>query len=315
MTQAIIKNRKALSVRLISFLSLFFAVSASVLSQDIYKQAAKQFAADFFKSREQNIPRLKSAPGDADLILSYQSAREVMTPLFVFQQEGKGFAMVAQNRGSFTLVGYSDETEFQTEDIPPQLLALMDYYEDSLQFMNPVSLASEAGIPVVPALLNEHGIKLNQFNHPEVGGSYTGCMATAITQILLFHAAENSTPIEGFGSHCYTYSPYGELCADFANSTYDSEELLSYHVAISLDMRFTNAGSSPSPGVDVIGSLEEYFHYFATYGIADNFYLKNELQHRRPVYAQINGLPDNHAVVVDGYDDHDYSPRQQDGWV
>jgi len=306
MTQTMNKNRKAFPVRLISFLSLIFALSASLLSQDIDQQAARQFAADFFKSREHNIPRLKSAPGEADLTLSYQSAGEVMTPLFVFQQEGKGFAMIAQHHSSFTLMGYSDETEFQSEDIPPQLRALMDYYEDSLKFRNPVSLASGAGIPVVPALLKEHGIGLTQFNHPEVGGSKTGCMATALTQILLFYAAENSTPIEGFGSHCYTYSPYGELCADFENTNYNSDELLSYHMALALDMRFTTAGSSPPPTVDVIGSLEEYFHYFATNGIADNFYLKNELQHRRPAYAQINGLPDNHAVVVDGYDDRDY---------
>ena len=30
------------------------------------------------------------------------------------------------------------------------------------------------------------------------------------------------------------------------------------------------------------------------------------LEHRRPLYATIIGLPENHAVVIDGYDDQDY---------
>lgn len=301
----VLYNKKAWAVRFISLLSTLLLSSLLAISQNTENTAARRYASDFFAIRQQDKPMLKSTASAAVLTQCYQSPENVKTPLFVFQQEGIGFAMIAQSHNTFKVVGYSDEGSFQPENIPPQLQALMNYYEDSLQFINPISKPLRAGNPIVPALLYEHGIKLNQFHHPEVGGSYTGCMATAITQIMLFHAAEQNKQIKGYGSHCYTYGNYGEICADFENTTYNSQQLLSYHVAIALDMRFTTGGSSP-PNNAVIGNIEKYFHYFVKNGISENFYIKNELEHRRPVYAAIIGYPENHAVVIDGYDNCDY---------
>ena len=306
MVQGIRKNRLAFLFRQISILSILMAVCLPASPQNSDEQAARQFAEDFFQTRKQNISRRKSAGPKAEIKLSYQSSEKAHTPLYVFQQEDAGFAMLAKTQNQFKILGYSDESTFLSENLPPPLRALMDYYEDSLTYTNALPENLQAGTPVVPALLYEHGIKLNQYNHPEVGGSYTGCMATAFTQILLFHAAEKGTTVKGFDSHCYTYSDYGEICADFQNANYSSEELLSYHVAIALDMRFTTGGSSPPPGVDVSGSLEKYFHCFAVSALSEDFYLKNELDHRRPLYATMIGKPENHAVVIDGYDDQNY---------
>ncbi len=297
--------KKTSPVSLISMLVILLMVSPAVLSQNTENQAARKFAADFFNASAQNKKGLKSAVSASSLQQCYQSAESAKTPLFVFQQAGKGFAMVAKSNNTFKVVGYSDDETFQTGNIPPQLRALMSYYEDSLEFINPVINSLGAGTPVVPALLYEHNIRLNQYNHPEVGGSYTGCMATAITQILLFHAAESKKPVRGYGSHCYNYGSFGEICANFENANYNSDELLSYHVAVAMDMRFTTAGSSP-PNMDKIDNIEKHFHYFVTRGISDDFYIKNELEHRRPLYATVIGFPENHAVVIDGYDDRNY---------
>ncbi|MBN2635199.1 MAG: C10 family peptidase [Prolixibacteraceae bacterium] len=287
----------------ILFSILFSAITAD--AQNAGNEAARKYVADFFNARQQKTPGLKSAVSLADLTQTYQSAEHVKTPLYVFQQEGNGFAMVAQSGNNFAIVGYSDEAVFTSENIPPQLEALMNFYEDSLQFYTNSSKSFYPGTPVVPALLDEQNIRLDQFRHPEVGGSYTGCMATAITQILLFHAAEKGTTIKGYGSHCYNYGTYGDICANFENATYNSAELLSYHVAIALDMRFTTGGSSP-PSVDKIYNIEKYFRFFVKGTISEDFYIKNELEHRRPVYSSLIGWPENHAVVVDGYDDKGY---------
>ncbi len=290
--------------RLVILLSILFS-GITLQAQNTENETARKYAADFFNTMQQKSTGLKSAVAPAELTQTYQSSEKVKTPLYVFCQEEKGFAMVAQSGSNYAVVGYSDESIFQSENIPPQLRALMNYYEDSLKFSNPVSATISVGTPVVPALLNEHGIKLNQFNHSEVGGSYTGCMATAITQIMLFHAAEQNKPIKGYGSHCYTYGSFGEICADFENITYNSAELLSYHVAVAMDMQFTTEGSSP-PSVDKINNIEEYFRFFVKGTISEDFYIKNELQHRRPVYSSLIGWPENHAVVIDGYDDRGY---------
>ncbi|WP_462318464.1 C10 family peptidase, partial [Marinilabilia sp.] len=289
----------------LSFLILFcFCINA--FSQNNSDAYVRQYAADFFNAQAPTNAKLKSAVSASSLVQSYQSSSGVNTPLYVFQNGDKGFAMIARSNNVLKVVGYSNEGNFQIQNIPPQLRALMSHYEDSLEFNSPVHSTLKSGTVVVEPLLYEHNINLNQYHHPEVGDSWSGCMATAFTQIMLFHAAEQNKLVKGYGSHCYTYEPYGEICADFENATYDSAELLSFHTGIAMDMRYTNVGSSPPPEVNIIERFEEYFNYYMDYCPNEDFYIKNELQNRRPVYASIPGIPQNHAVVIDGYDDQGF---------
>lgn len=48
---------------------------------------------------------------------------------------------------------------------------------------------------------------LTSFITKNVGGSWSGCMATAMTQIMCYY----KYPDKGIGSHCYTNAAYGEL--------------------------------------------------------------------------------------------------------
>lgn len=292
----------------ICLLSLWFFAVIDVSAQNTVNADATKYATEFFNSRKATSPIQKASARkkkSAGIYQAYQSSPAVNSPLYVFQDPSGGFVMIAQSNNTFKVVGYSDEAGFDAENIPPQLSALIASYEKSLQFYNPVPAEFSAGTPVVSPLLDEHGIKLNQFNHPEVGGSWTGCMATAVTQIMLFHAAEKGTTVKGYGSHCYNSATYGELCADFENSVYTSAELLSYHVAISMDMNFTTGASWP-PTVDKLQNIEEFFRYFIKKTVNEDFYIKNELEHRRPVYANISGFPVGHAIVIDGYDNKGY---------
>lgn len=289
----------------LSFLILF-CICINAFSQGNVNADARQFAADFFNARTQSNARLKSAVSASSLVQCYQSDKGANTPLYVFQDDDKGFVVIARNNKKLGVVGYSNEGNFMAENVPPQLKALMTQYEDSLQFDRNMEYALKSGTAVAGPLLNDYNIRLNQFRHAEVGESSSGCMATAFTQIMLFHAAERNKPVKGYGSHCYTYEPYGEICADFENATYNSAELLSFHTGIAMDMRYTGAGSSPPPGINIIERFEEHFDYYVDYCPNEDFYIKNELQNRRPVYASIPGIPENHAVVIDGYDDQGY---------
>lgn len=284
-------------------LLLFFALLIG--SPAFTQQSAREFAAAFFNSRSGNA-LLKSAVVPSDLQQAYQSQRGTRNTLSVFLQEGKGYAIVAQSDETFSLVGYSDEPVLPEENLPPQLLALIQFYEDSLQVSGPLLKSGLTETTAIAPLLDKYGIKLNQYNHPEVGGSYTGCMATAVAQIMLYHAAEQGTPVKGYGEHCYMHSLYGEICADFEHASYaNNPELLSLHAAIAMDMRFTTGGSSP-PALEKIESIETYFGYYVKNAIREDFYLLNELEHQRPVYAGLTGFPENHAVVIDGMDNRGY---------
>jgi len=135
----VLNNIKTWLVKYISLLSILLIVSSVTFSQNTGNQAAREYAADFFSSSQQSKTGLKSTVSVSSLTQCYQSAETVKTPLFVFQQADKGFAMVAKSHNTFKVVGYSDKENFQTENIPPQLRELMNYYEDSLTFLNPVS--------------------------------------------------------------------------------------------------------------------------------------------------------------------------------
>lgn len=301
-----IKFNRYLASIIYIFVAIFI-INTTLYAQKQENIAAKEFAANFFRSKAKNKTALKSLDTKSELEQLYQSSQKVKTPLFIFQQKGEGFAMVAQSNNRFEIVGYSS-TEIPTaqiENIPPQLRALMSFYEDSLQLTTSPLKSTTLGTPIVSALLDQHGIKLDQFHHAEVGGSYTGCMATAFTQLMLFHQAEQGKQIKGYDSHCYTHDVYGELCADFGNTVYDNPEILSYHMAVAMDMNFTTYGSSPDNYPD-ISLFDKYFHYFVANGINEEFYIKNELNYRRPVYATLTGKPENHAVVIDGYDDRGF---------
>ncbi len=287
---------------------LLFIIKTPVFSQNTDNTGAKQYAAKFFNISN-NSSKLKSAASANALTECYQSSAKVKTPLYIFNKAGGGFVIIAQSHNTYKVVGYSDKDSFSMSKSPAELKSLFSYYEDSLQFINTSLASPKEGTPVVAPLLYEHGINLNQYTHSEVGGSPSGCVATALTQIMLYYAAEQNTPVKGYGSHCYTHPTYGKICADFGNANYaNNPKLLSFHVGISLDMNYSPdwPGSSPPAGINIPARMSEYFHYFVANGLRDNFYLKEELDNRRPLYVELYGKPIGHAIVIDGYDDRGY---------
>ncbi|MDD3195274.1 MAG: C10 family peptidase, partial [Paludibacter sp.] len=217
------------------------------------------------------------------------------------------FVVVAQNNNQFTVVGYSPTGNNTSNVLPPMLLSMIDLIENSEGEINLHKQKSLTATVVVEPLLDSKGIQLNQYHHENMGGCPTGCVATAFAQIMAFH----QYPDKGVGSHCYVHPRFGELCADFENTSYnwinptdEDYKKLSTHLAIAMDMNFCGGmyGSAPSAG-NYLSTLQKYFNYFV---IKENSTIKNELDQGRPVYIELQGDPTGHAAVVDGYDN--------DGW-
>ncbi|PZX13835.1 Leucine-rich repeat (LRR) protein [Breznakibacter xylanolyticus] len=279
-------------------------VNAVAMSQSRDASGARQLATEFFKNRRvigaegNTVSSLKSASSIAKV---YQSPDHVKTPLFVFDNGNGGYAMVAQCNNAYRVVGYSDDGRFDTANIPPQLGELMNLYQDSLVFYASSPLKSASAAVVTP-LLGNYNIRLNQFSHGEVGGCPTGCVATAVTQIMLYHAARRGKPINGYGAHCYQDASHGEICANFEGNTYDSHELLSFHVGNSMEMQYCGSPYGSIPNKDFPAGLEKYFHYYTAQADVTHEYIINELEQLRPVYISLSGEPVGHAFVVDGCD-------------
>jgi len=300
----IILNTQILSYCWIVALILIGSIDFSIYAETPNPTGAKQFAEDFFKT---NAPRFTPGKVYQKSVLrqSYQSASYKATPVFVFQNAEKGFVVVAQNNNRFAVAGYAPEGLFQADSVPPQLSALLQFYEDSLQIKPTAIQKTSSGEPVMTPLLDEAGIALNQFHHEEVGGCPSGCVATAFVQIMAYY----KYPATGIGSHCYTHPIYGQRCADFGNTTYnwnnptnEDYKKLSYHVGIAMDMNYCGSsyGSAPSRS-NYQKAMSDYFRYYLNNGSTESYFIINEINNQRPAYAELPG-DIGHSVVLDGYD-------------
>ena len=295
-------------------LTLFIFPAITLWAQETSSEKAKGFAEQFFMLRnglKSGTIQPQESYRTIELQKMYQSPDSVRNPLFCFQNKDAGFVIVSENGGDYMVVGYSATGKFNPANIPEQLKSMLKTYEKTEKFtINAPNNLKSASIVVAP-LLDAKGISLNQYNHENVGNCPSGCVATAMVQIMCYY----KYPATGTGSNCYTHSVYGQLCADFEHTTYnwtnmtDADcKLLSYHVGVAMNMNYcghqaTN-GSIPSAS-NYENTLQKYFKYNVHYGTSESFYIKSELDNGRPVYSELYGDP-GHAVVIDGYDANGY---------
>jgi Leucine-rich repeat (LRR) protein len=280
----------------------------TLLSQNLIPEKARSVATDFLSYREYGYKNLQGSLLPEKIQVAYQSDKSAEKPVFVFQKESGGFVILSQQGwDQYEIVGYADDGIFDHNNIPPQLMELLKYYEDSLVVNEAKELRNvKESTPIVYPLLDQESIWLDQFAHNQVGNCPTGCVATAVAQIMKYHAVSQGTPITGKGSYCYTDGSFGEICADFDGIQYDSDELLSFHVGVSMEMQYCGSPYGSIPNRGFAYGLKEHFSYYTLNSIEDDFYVKNELENQRPLYIAIYGDPVGHAVVLDGYDDRGY---------
>ena len=88
---------------------------------------------------------------------------------------------------------------------------------------DPSLLRDTLGSGEMPPLLTSKWSQWDPYNIyvPDPVTIPTGCAATAMAQLMYYW----KHPATGLGQHCYP-SPYGQLCADFENTTYDWSNML-----------------------------------------------------------------------------------------
>lgn len=268
-------------------------------------ELAEKAAMQFFNSKKKQVANEQSGLQKikSTIVLKYISPVDAKIPVYCYENRDNEFVLIAENAKGHNVIGYA-ESPFVADSIPPALAHLISLYEKNML------VAADVNAPKltrVAPLLATRGINLNQFIHENAGGCWTGCVATAMAQIMAYH----KYPQKGTGSHCYTDPKHGEFCADFGNTTYNwnnpTEEdykLLSFHVGVAMDMQYCGSpyGSVPaSPNYEY--ALPDYFKYHLI--LCNSLeYILNEIEKGRPVYCQLPGDPVGHAVVLDGFDEN-----------
>ncbi len=265
----------------------------------------------------------------------------------VFNAGDHAFVMIAGDDAAMPVLGYSTESNFPVGDLPSNVAKWFEGYHQQMQH---VSVASMEALPSVAAewnllLANELPVErdvqavapLMQTlwdQQPNVnalcpGGSVTGCVATAMAQIMKYH----NSPTTGVGFHSYSAPNYGTLSANFASTTYawgsmpntvsgpnNAVATLMYHCGVSVDMQYSpqvsNAyvvsAQSPTPNCAEY-AFETYFGYNTNlHGELRANYteqnwismLRADLDASRPIFYGGFGSGGGHAFVCDGYDDN-----------
>ncbi|HTA27498.1 MAG TPA: thiol protease/hemagglutinin PrtT [Bacteroidia bacterium] len=303
----------------------------------------------------QNFYSAKYAANTSNASLAYTERDANAVPVFyAFNvNNNKGFVIVTAEDAAYPIIGYSDEGAFvvpatnnnvyfwlqsrKNEVIAMRtqnITANADITDEWTSYTNNTKRAIHSiasGRDSVLPLCHTYWDQSPYYNDMCPGGSVTGCVATAMAQIMRYW----SYPSVGIGSHCYNDNApyfsesYGTLCATYDTSHYVWSEMqnnplgrpnaqiakLMFDCGVSVDMDYTPTGSGAfvdggNPSAQY--SFPAYFGYdastinFAPYSSNQqaNFIaiLENELNNKRPMqFEGADPSEGGHSWVCDGY--------------
>ena len=309
--------------------------------------------ANSFLTTQSSVSGPKRVPARPRLASSSDS----QSKYFVFENEAGGFVIVAGDDVAYPILGYSNDANINASNIPSSVKAWLDSYaleiqtavdsgavqsEEVMTAWNNIESYSNAAVIVSPLILTRwnqtpYYNDLCPMDNNRNERTVTGCVATAMAQVLKYW----EYPVTGNGSYSYSHT-HGEQSADFANTTYDWNNMplelsasssdiqktavaqLMYHCGVSVEMDYGVASTGGS-GAFTISSrsnsthcaeyaLREYWGYKPTLqGLQKDKYkdeewkkmLKDDLKAGRPIIY--SGFGDGgHCFVCDGYNEDDY---------
>jgi len=277
-----------------------------------------------------------------------------ISTVYIFIFDPVGFVIVAADDASIPILGYSDESTIPREITNPATKDWLDGYSREIYKIITNGLSNKETLKQWNDLLAGHflsptrdvsplltstwdqGCFYNALCPADGGGQcghvWTGCVATAMSQILKYH----NFPPQGVGSHTYIDPTYGSQTANFGNTTYNWSSMLNnvtssniqvatvmYHAGVSVNMHYSTSGSGAF-SEDVPYALMNYFNYQpgAVIQYKNNFpnvedfksLIRADLDQQLPVYYSGSNPSEGHAFVCDGYHMSDGTFHFNWGW-
>jgi hypothetical protein len=231
-----------------NFLLLFisFCFVNAVSAKDRTVSEAIQLVSQFMHPTVEGLQKAPAAI-NSTLSLSYTSlSKEAATSgkvlYYVFNKgNNNGYVIISGDDRAKTILGYTDEGDFDITELPVNVKGWLDFYDDEIKSLSESIPQSDESItstiskvtavtddnlkPIAPLLGN---IKWNQnypYNNqcPVINTSTgeraaTGCVATGMAQVMKYY----KWPVQGTGTSTYTISSLGVTkSVDLANAPYD----------------------------------------------------------------------------------------------
>ena len=318
---------------------ILISLSHTSYSKKVSKSKAKIVAENFLTERISGFNN--TILFDDDFI----NSKDSLTVYYVFNTNN-GFVIVSADDAVYPVLGYSFDGNYSGDNFPPAFEAWMKNYEGQIVFaIKSQKKASEEikqiwskynsgkvthiekSQSIEPLLYTKwsQGCYYNSLLPADTNGScghlYTGCVATAMGQVLKYY----NYPKHGTGYHSY-YTSYGVLEADFENTYYNWANMyyhleeenppvaeLLYQCAVSVESQFYPQGTGAND-IDARNALVQYFGYpdDIEFLWKDEYTgdweekLRNDLNNKRPViYGAVAELKtlSGHTFVCDGYQD------------
>ncbi len=354
------KHTKQYNMRRNLLLSIVIALCMPLFGNQVDETTAKQLAQNFWK--ENNIMGVrdgkvfKKRMNDARFVNVAPQCG--YTEFYIFNNEdGKGFVIIAADDCVTPILGYSYENNFAAENLPSNLKGWLDGYAEQIraaiemraesteeirtkweclrQCLN-LPVKSETAVnPLVTTTWSQahyYNMFCPEDNSGPDGHALTGCVATAMAQILQFWEYPNDAHRVVW--HEYEHPVYGTLGANFSyaggsyywsimpnqltssSSTNQKQAVASlmYHCGVSVEMNYGPDESLAYPTAAEI-AFRAFFDYNNATLESKSTYtdtqwinlLKNELNNGRPVFYGGSGTGGGgHAFVCDGYNNSNY---------
>lgn len=322
------------------FLSLPLLLGSTAMAQTVSEGEALDKALDFLTSHQ----HAHGAQADVRLTLAHKAAMEGETYYYVFNNQAGGFVIIGGDEVADDVLGYAEDGAFDIDQLPPAFRWWLSTYEQSISQGIRARQGNHALSPRAPkqapaAQPNITSMITTQWNQdmpynalipgntpstPYDDQYATGCVATAVAQLMKYH----QWPEHGWSSKRYELNGY-TYEADFTNSTYhwnlmrntyngytgsaaDMEVAkLMYHVGVSVGMNYgtVHEGGSAASIYTAIRSLATYFgyeggQYTERSDMSDRDWeslIYEELSNHRPVLYSGRDADGGHAFICDGY--------------
>ena len=257
-------------------------------SNPVSKKSARQVAINTYIERcDHVVTNLK-----IDKRFDIKDKSTTLCYIFNFSGPNPGFVIVSAIDAVIPVLGYSFINGYGPEDHPPQFDYFLNSYKEQLLFaienqvepesevisewarldIDPAGFSRGAGHQQIGPLIQTTWNQSYPYNELCPGGSYVGCVAVAMGQVMKYW----SHPSQGEGSHSYYHSNYGTLSADFGAATYEFENMphsttvsnlpiatLLYHCGVAVEMNYSTSGSGASlTGYHgAMNAMQQYFKF------------------------------------------------------
>ena len=311
-------------------------VSTLLMAAPVTQDEALQRASLFLSKHNGQGKQIRLARRQPRLL----QAEGLAAAYYVFNVgSDEGFVIASGDDRTPAILGYSDHGIFDVTRLPSNVRQWLDGYARQMEWLDSApqeqatarSQAPTVKITIGP-LLSTQWNQDQPYNLSCPNNCMTGCVATAMAQILYYHAQQTGEPAELQESIAdYTTSSYGykvtgvekgtailwdEMLPDYANSsTVDDVKKkavadLMFYCGASVNMDYST-GASEASSRNVPSALTRYFGYDKGIHIVSrekwsqtewNNMIYNELKENRPVFYDGSSSDGGHAFIVDGFD-------------